>query len=142
MVPEGSLSRPNQQPLFPPDTTEVVLYAGGLANRSVRLVTVQKVTATQVVLPAQYEHQAPQRFDAFTGYERCQRGYHADHIVPATPEAREAARRSTATDQLGSLAFQIESFLKSEKFKKRNRSADELELSLASLKAAYEVLTA
>lgn len=128
--------------MFARDTTEVVLYTGRLANRSVRLVTVQKVTSTQVVLPAQYAHQAPQRFDAFTGYERGQRGHHADHIVPATPEAREAARRSTAVDALGRLAFHIESFLKSEGFKKANRSADELELSLVSLKAAYEVLTA
>lgn len=142
MVPEGSVS---YEPLFAPDTTEVVLDDGTYLYRTVRLVKVLRVTATQVVLPPAYAHQKVRRFDIFTGYEKGvgrSIGSLLPSITPATPEARERARRSVAIGELLELARNIERLVESDEFRKKNRSADELELSLASLKAAYRVLKA
>jgi hypothetical protein len=132
-------------PLFPRDTTEVVLEERSGFTRSTRLVKVLKVTATLVVLPPAFSHQKDRRFDIFTGYERGvgrSIGTTVPCIYPPTPAARERARASAACDELHSLAFKVGQCLQSEEFRKRNRSADELELSLASLRAAYELLTA
>lgn len=129
-------------PMFPPDTKEVVLYSGGI-GRTVRLAQVAKVTATQVIVRSpSLSGFTNRRFDIFTGYERGARVGAAMHIVPATVEARDRARSSVARDELRSLVFKLDRFLDSEDFRAKNRLADELELSLVSLKAAFEVLTA
>jgi hypothetical protein len=130
------------EPMFPPDAKVVVLYSGGI-RQTVRLAEVAKVTATQVIVRSpSLAGFADRRFDIFTGYERGASVGAAMRIVPATVEARDRARYSVARDDLRSLVFKLDRFLDSEDFLAKNRSADELELSLASLKAAYEVLTA
>ncbi len=122
---------------FAPGTTEAVLHESGIA-RQLRLVTVIKQTATQLVIAG--SNGGTRRFRASDGYEIGSVGYGRAYLSPATDSARDDARRSIALRELEMTVFRIDQFIRSEEMRKMNRSADELELSLASVQAALKVL--